>query len=310
MLLCFLHLTCLRCSDSGAPKQYELPQQRISASNASLADFQGFAPASRQNGAGKIPPTGFSQGNKPALTGNHGPVAQKRQESVDIVFKSGPAKGNKTGVHTAKTVSSQGAKAKSKLEIASGEKSRANSLRKQFPNATNIPVRITKRQRKDLVAQLTGIVSAPQAPNVGNLPPAKRRAGALKEQFPQLARLIPDEISSNQKEAFIEKHGKAGKNQEVFYKREPDPPSEVRSCAENRRREQTQYPGAQLTSVSKCHSSRSSFVTAPQTNERPADVCHPLARPSDKMAPLSDERRAEVARNLSGYSRDDPIDVD
>ena len=58
--------------------------------------------------------------------------------------------------------------------------------------------------------------------------------------------------------------------------------------------------------------SRRSVVRKSNAPSKRADPGPSLStRPiSNRMAPLSDERRAEVARNLSGTSTDDPIDID
>ena len=45
-------------------------------------------------------------------------------------------------------------------------------------------------------------------------------------------------------------------------------------------------------------------------SQQPSQQNGPSRPVSNKMAPLSEERRAEVARNLSGHTSDDPITLD
>lgn len=323
--------------------------------------------------------TGLTGDNKFSVTESQGHVAFKNQEivdDVDNVVRNGPAEGKEPSaratsmvsrqatqpnrflsahaqapnnglsngkfpsVHAANTVSSQAKKSKPKSSAnPGGDKSRAVALKKQFPNANNIPKSVTKQEKKALVAQLTGNtnitnpvgptnlthqvprnqVSAPQKSlfdkqltNPGlNYDKAKKRAGVLKESYPKLAGLIPDAISSSARKTFIETHGKRGQKQQVIYELEPNPPREVRKTAENLGRQQEQYPGAQFTPLNPSrYPSSSSFQTVPQIDKRPARVSRYPIEPADKMAPLSDERRAEVARNLSGTSQDEPIEID
>lgn len=192
-------------------------------------------------------------------------------------------------------------------------------MRKMFPNANNIPSTLTKKEKKDLRARLTADASGASmvldkdlvAPGL-NIEKAKRRAGVLKHSYPELAGLIPNAISAAARKAFIEKHSKSGETQEVIHKRVANPPREVRTTAENLRREQGQHPGAQITPVAfenTRYPTRALLQKALQSEQQTFETRDASAKLSDRMAPLSDARRAEVARNLSGTSAEDPIDI-
>lgn len=313
----------------------------------------------------KLPPqsgTGSPQDDTLSVNRSQGPIVQERRNFVDTAAGNGVAKGKlsstlvtktepshanqrnriptvnpqalNTGLrggrlapaHATGVASSHSNPPKPVSKLPQGPIDRANSLRKLFPNGKNVPLSVSKKEKKALVVRLTAEANAKKTgrPNKLELqatangsqatPKAKRRAGVLKESYPEvLAGLIPDAISPSARKAFIEKHGEPRGAQAVIYEREPKPPRKVSTAAESLRREQDRHHDAQSSAVnheSARYPTRSSPHRALQSDQQIMETDRYPARVSNRMAPISDERRAEVVRNLSGTSQDDPIDLD
>lgn len=132
---------------------------------------------------------------------------------------------------------------------------RARALKKQYPGMGNIPDRVGKKQRQNLIDAYKSQLKEPSTNKAHTQAPqqAPRRAARPTRKSVRLAQL-PEKVSY--------------------------PPVE--------QGQQASYPTRQLVH-------HQETVGAPVSN---------------KMAPLSDERHAEVVRNLEGTSNEDPINLD
>lgn len=204
---------------------------------------------------------------------------------------------------------------------------RATMLRKQYPNMQNIPNSITPSQRKKLIALHTqnatdtstlqqtqsatnkGPKDAGQAPTTKLTATEKQRhrAASLKQRYPDMEG-IPPKIGKGTGKKLIAQYkarstapapapsvtvptstGTAAKYslQSNELPTRPVPPHSTSGTYATRQISRETLVGSSINSDSR--------------SQRPT---------SYKMAPLSEERRAEVARNLAAGSNDDPVMID
>ena len=179
---------------------------------------------------------------------------------------------------------------KAQKQELQARKDRALSLRRQYPDMKDIPAEISKQQKKRLIQRYEQ---------------EKKAMG--------LSREIPGGTSGASQSAKPKKHeATKGKKKRSAQVKANLPTSS----------------GPVPTNVSESHITS---ISAANQAPRPAPKGHkraprgPLPRkkqhgtsqnpnvvsqPSNKMAPLSDARRAEVVRNLKGLTHNDPINVD
>lgn len=187
---------------------------------------------------------------------------------------------------------------------------RANELRKDYPDMQNIPKSITPAQRKRLILEHTqnaanklqptqsvvsaegpkGVVPTSIVPSDKNNYTANKqidRANALRRQYPDMGG-IPPKIGKGTKRKLIAQYN-------------------ARSTA-------------MAPSLANPTSLGPKAKSGPRTNELPTrngpPAFHSVSNSrsekptSSKMAPLSEERLAEVTRNLAAGSNDDPVMID
>ena len=244
------------------------------------------------------------------------------------------AKGPDTQVHNSRTIQPAPTPMRtSESQEIAARRSRAKSLRKQYPDMKNIPEEITKQQKKRLIKQYNDQTSTTKANNVGgsagvqvsrNTNPAQlsaeeaihrkqsERAARLKREHPEIARLIPSKIGKKASKSIIDKQGaststgplvsRASGQARATLPRRPASPAHTQGT----------YPTRQATALHGLPNgiSRDSNALQSVPNGWSGNTSARNPKWTNKMAPLSDERRAEVARNLSGLSQDDPINID
>lgn len=185
---------------------------------------------------------------------------------------------------------------------------RATALRKQYPTMQNIPDSIIPRQKKKLIALHT-------AQNAGQGPPTnstsdekqRQRAAELKQQYPDMTG-IPPKIGKGTRKNLIA-HYKARSTAPATILSETVPTSTGTAAKHNLRSNKLPTRLVPPNSTSGTHATRrithetpvGSLTNSDSRSQRPK---------SYKMAPLSEERRAEVARNLAAGSNDDPVMID
>lgn len=207
---------------------------------------------------------------------------------------------------------------------------RATALRKQFPTMEDIPNSITPSQRKKLILRhkqnATGVlqpthsainesprdagpVPTPQSAKskkAANQEKQRKRAALLKQQYPDM-KGIPPKIGQGTKKKLVAQYkatssalapsvpmpassGPAARNDPSLNELSTRFVLPVPTLGKN--------PTVQLT----LHETpTNSSATSNTKSSRPT---------SYKMAPLTEERRAEVARNFAAGSNDDPVMVD
>ena len=151
---------------------------------------------------------------------------------------------------------------------------RARDLKVQYPNLQAIPSTVSKNERAQLIASHTGQQNRESKKPSTKSSKGKARALALKAEYPDMGK-IPKSIGKKQRQNMI----KAYKEQK-------------RAIQEVTADMKLKQP--------------SMFASRPPG---PRSNAEKQVMPT-KMAPLSAERRAEVSRNLSGHSNDDPITLD
>ena len=213
-----------------------------------------------------------------------------------------------------------------------GRMARAIALRQQFPAMQNIPDSITPSQRKMLILHHTQNAAStlqptPSATNEdpANAGPApltqatkskkeftqekqKKRADTLKEQYPDM-KGIPPRIGQGRRKKLIAQYKArssalapavtvptSSSNAAAKGPRPKELPTQPRPPAHT----SGTYPTRQFTRLHVIPAD-SSPATSDSRSQRPT---------SYKMAGLSEERLAEVARNLASGSNDDPVMVD
>ena len=161
-------------------------------------------------------------------------------------------------------------------------KARALSLRRLYPDMKDIPADISKQQRKKLVQSYEkektskgpnqGLPAGASAANQSTKPKTHEAKKGKKKGSAQTKTKPSGKVSNNVS-------GSNAANQA------PRPVSKGHKQAPRGAPPRTKQHG---------------------TSQNPNVV----SQPSNKMAPLSDERRAEVVRNLKGFTHGDPINID
>lgn len=159
---------------------------------------------------------------------------------------------------------------------------RALVLKRMFPGMRGIPNAVNCQEITSLIANQLGedMASATKATKeVMNLANGQTRALQLRKKCPNMQG-IPDSISEDR----FQRLSKAYK----------------------------QSKGRVMDAKLRLENPQKSRLALPVTNPTQSDSIVKSLRSatSSKMAPISDERRAEVARNLSGNSDNDPITLD
>lgn len=196
------------------------------------------------------------------------------------------------------------AKSKTQKPLLAPNETRAQTLQQEFPEMKDIPKEITREEFKALRAAYL----APVKPKV--VKKSVVRARVMKKHYPGMQ--VPNKVSKKQRKHLIEAYtarpseetAKGKVKTETFHEKQL-PPLPIKN---SRRLFQQPSPRQQMTyrtrQVDRFHESQ-------KENQRPVVGPIPEKRTvSNKMAPLSEDRRAEVARHLGGSSINDPIGLD
>ena len=160
---------------------------------------------------------------------------------------------------------------------------RALSLRRRYPDMKDIPADISKQQRKKLLQNYEQGKTSKGLPNQG-LP-----AGAS---------------AANQPTKPKTHEAKKGKKKRSAQAKAKPSGKVANNVSGSNAANQAARP------ISDGHK-RASRGAPPRTKQHgTSQNPNVVSQPSNKMAPLSDERRAEVVRNLKGYTHSDPINID
>ena len=167
----------------------------------------------------------------------------------------------------------------------------------------------------------------------------KARALSLRRKYPDMED-IPTEVSKKQKKKLIERHEQkkramvlsweqwgetSGANQSTKLKTHEGTEGKTKGSAQTNAKLST----SSGTVPTNLRGSNIISISAANQAPRPAPKVHKQAsrrarkkqrgtsqnlnvvnQPFNKMAPLSDARRAEVVQNLKGFTHNDPINVD
>ena len=217
------------------------------------------------------------------------------------------------------------------VKETAGRKNRAIALRKAFPDMQNIPDSITPSQRKKLILNHTqtattmvqpthsgnnegpknaGVASTAQPESnfkARNSEKQKNRAASLKKQYPGIGE-IPSKIGKGTKKKLIAEFKARSTAQAPSMKGlkssgtaagNGHPLNEMPTRLMPPDLNTGRYPTRQST-----RAGQTTVSMSENSNPKPQ-------RPaSHKMAPLSEERLAEVARNFAAGSNDDPVMID
>lgn len=218
-----------------------------------------------------------------------------------------------------------------KINKEKGGVARAIALRKKFPTIQNIPNSITPAQKKKLTLRYTqnsvatlqpthsGTNEGPEdggpAPTTyprnsekaANNEKQRKRAASLKQQYPDMEG-IPSKIGQGTKKKLVAQY----KAKSSGLAPSVTMPASSSKAARNGPRlndvPSRPVPSAPISGTDPTSQSvrlheipANSSATSEPGSQRPT---------SYKMAPLSEERRAEVARNFAAGSNDDPVMVD
>lgn len=174
---------------------------------------------------------------------------------------------------------------KSQKQELQARKARALSLRRQYPDMKDIPADISKQEKKKLI-QSYGQEKIPTG-LIQELPAGTSAANQSSKPKTHEAKKGNKKRSAQVKANLTTSSGKV-------------PNTVTGSNAAN----QAPRPGSKVQK-------RAPRGAAPRTKQHgTSQKPNVVSQPSNKMAPLSDERRAEVVRNLKGFSHNDPINID
>lgn len=221
-------------------------------------------------------------------------------------------------------------KAERQESVNQAQAKRAAALKKKYPDM-KVPSKIGRGRRKKLIAKYRAnharIVETEEpahavAPSTRSsrakmaqlTKPTKgqARARALNKEYPHMKN-IPDSIISSLRHKLINDHLSqiTGTLPPAYLSQNPNPlPPDTPQNTGNhiahprdsiRPHQMPQHPSYPAEQRQQIHSPPRQSLHHEGNTGRPM---------SNKMAPLSDERRAEVARNLEGTSNDDPINLD
>ena len=179
--------------------------------------------------------------------------------------------------------------AKAKVQELQALKDRALSLRRQYPDMKDIPTEVSKQQRKSLIQsyEQEKTATGPSRELWGGSSGAHKSAKPKKYEAKKGKKKGSAQLKAN----FPTSSGTVPTNGS-----EPDIKSISAANLPPRPAPKEQKRAARRDPRKKQHTTSQN----PNVNNQP----------SNKMAPLSDARRAEVARNLKGLTHNDPINVD
>lgn len=174
---------------------------------------------------------------------------------------------------------------KTEKQELQARKVRALALRRQYPDMKDVPAEVSKQQKKRLV----------QIYEQG-----KRSTGPSQQLPGGASAANPAPKTKTYKTTRGKKNGSAHVKSNPNTSSGTVPNNVSGSNAVN----QAPRP------VSKVH--KRAPHGAPPRKKQHGTSQNPnvVSQPSNKMAPLSDARRAEVVRNLKGLTHSDPIDID
>ena len=316
-------MICLRYSDRGVSTQFELPQQYVPVPDLPLAEDPKHAKNLKDVDSVPNSRPAVDQDSKPLPTKRENVITKSSAKTSSKICTPGISKGNEFPSKTTKD--------QPKSTNLLGDRSRANALKALYPSAKNIPNQITRSQKQNLIAQLTGNRIPHGVNKLEKLPPAKRRASALKAAYPHLTGLIPDTISKRGSEAFIKEHPKEGQTPTVVRRsageaflnktakagqsspgvHRPKPETKIKghTALEHLVSRESRYPGAEFTPINQPYRLRSSSIKEPRSSRQLPAKGYPSML-LDIETPLPESQRAEVLRNLSGTYQDDPISIE
>ncbi len=239
-----------------------------------------------------------------------------------------PISNTAASVPTSNPVNVEEAKRERKRVAEQKRVNRANTLRQTYPTMKNIPKSITPAQRKKLIllhnenaanklqptlsATTKGSRDAAPKPTTQskrkavNIEKQRKRAIVLQQQYPDM-KGIPSTISQGVRKKLVAQY--TAKKSAVAPSASMPTSSNATARSAPRLNELPTRPVPPSTSgmdpkhqLTQIHSTPTDSLEASNlTSQKPT---------SYKMAPLSEERRAEVARNLAAGSNDDPVMID
>ena len=178
---------------------------------------------------------------------------------------------------------------KAQKQELKARKDRALSIRRQYPNMKDIPTEISKQQKRRLIQK-----------------------HEQEQKAMGLSRELPGGTSNTNQLAKPKKHGATKGKKKGSAEVKTNLPTSSRTVPTNVRE-------SNIASISAANqaSRPTSKVHKRAPREPPRKKQHGtsqnpnvVSQLSNKMAPLSDARRAEVVRNLKGLTHSDPINVD
>lgn len=203
--------------------------------------------------------------------------------------------------------------------IRKKQASRVAELKRICPDMKGIPTKLGAKRKAKLIAEYQNRTArAAETASPAPLPAAsggsqivgtadrktptkkgRSRARALRKEYPDM-RNIPDSIDGVLRHKLIKDH--LSRQPSIL---PPKPREKVGKHVVPPRKESARLP-SKPQDTSYLPEQRQQ-IKPPTGKLFQRNATRPI---SSKMAPLSDERRAEVARNLKGTSNDDPINLD
>ena len=229
--------------------------------------------------------------------------------------RTDPTSTSKTTANVSTPAESKEAK-KERSRIA-----RAAVLRKEYPLMQNIPKSITPSQRKKLILQHTqnaanmlqptrlstadgpGAADAIQSKNdrkAANKEKQRNRATVLRQQYPNMEG-IPSKIGRGIRKKLIAQYN--ARSSALA-------PSVTMPTSSATKLNLPTRPVPLPTAILGMNPTYQPTCSWLSINSSVASGSKPQKQTSNKMAPLSEERRAEVARNLAAGSNSDPVMID
>ena len=242
----------------------------------------------------------------------------------DHALKRKPRKKTKRTDPTSTSKTAASVSTPSESKEAKKERSRiarAAVLRKQYPLMQNIPKSITPSQRKKLILQHTqnaanmlqptrsstaegpGAADATQSKNdrkAANKEKQRNRATLLKQQYPNMEG-IPSKIGRGIRKKLVAQYN--ARSSALA-------PSVTMPTSSDTTLNLPTRPVPLPTAILGMNPTYKPTCSWLSTNSSIASGSKPQKQTSNKMAPLSEERRAEVARNLAAGSNSDPVMID
>ena len=174
---------------------------------------------------------------------------------------------------------------KTQKQELQARRARALSLRQQYPDMNDIPAEVSKQQKKRLIQSYEQ--------GKGSMGPSQE---------------IPGGASGAKQPTKSKTHESKRGKKKGSARAKANPPTSSGTVPNN-------VSGPNVANqaprpVSKVH--KRAPRGAPPHKEQHGTSQNPnvISQSSNKMAPLSDARRAEVVRNLKGFTHNDPINID